>query len=118
MPSRIWKVVAFQLRAGRRAEFERVVRRFVARVEEREPGTVRYEWFVSEDGERCRIVEEYADEPALLAHLDNIRDLYPELFAVADVTSIEVLGAVTETVKEAHLPGTTFGVHLDGLGRD
>ena len=115
MSSRIWKVVEFAIHPGRLAEFERVAARFVDRVDGREPGTLRYEWFVGGDGERCRIVEEYVDEAALLGHLDNIRGLYPELFAVADVTRVEVLGEVTEAVREAHLPGTVFARRLGGL---
>ena len=37
-----------------------------------EPGTLRYEWFVSDDGTAARIIEEFADEAALAEHSADI----------------------------------------------
>lgn len=45
-----------------------------------EPGTVGYEWFLSNDGTTCHIHERYADSEAAIAHLQNFGANFAERF--------------------------------------
>ena len=95
------------VRDGRLGDFRSLMEEMVESTRS-EPGTRAYEWFLSEDGAKCYILELYRDSQALSSHLANIRDLYAPLFELAQITRIEVFGAASEEVKQAHIPGTVF----------
>jgi len=60
----------------------------------KEPGTLGYEWFVSADGKRFRLVETYADAAAVEAHFLGpvVQQLVPRLAAVSAVDGFEFYG--------------------------
>ena len=59
-----------------------------------EPGTLGYEWFVSSDGRRYRLVETYADASAVEAHFTGpvVQEWVPKLAAVCTVDGFEFYG--------------------------
>ena len=59
-----------------------------------ESGALEYDWFLSNDHRRCRIVEAYADSDALLAHFTGpvVQQLVPKLAEHARVDRAEVYG--------------------------
>ena len=59
-----------------------------------EPGTLGYEWFVSSDGKRVRLVETYADASAVEAHFTGpvVQEWVPKLAAVCTVDGFEFYG--------------------------
>jgi hypothetical protein len=73
---------------------------------------------VANECNKCYILEWYKDSQALLAHLDNIRDLYEPLFKVSHITRIEVFGNPSLKVRQAHLPGTKFFDYWAGIRRE
>jgi len=117
MTQDIRKVVEVAIDEGRLDEFKQVANEFIQRVELSEPDTVSYEWFLDVDGNKCYILEWYKDSPALLAHLDNIRDLYGDLLEVSKITRLEVFGNPSIEVRQAHLPGTKFFDYWAGITR-
>ena len=67
-----------------------------------EPGTLDYEWYLSEDGRRLHIYERYADAAATLAHLGNFRERYLTRFFTALTPERMVLyGAPDAAVRSA-----------------
>jgi quinol monooxygenase YgiN len=67
-----------------------------------EPGTLVYEWFVSEDGSAVHIYERYADSSALVAHVGGFGENFADrFFAAVDATGFDVYGNADESVKEA-----------------
>ena len=59
-----------------------------------ESGTLGYEWFVSDDGKRFRLVETYEDVAAIEAHFMGpvVQQLVPRLAAVCTVDGFEFYG--------------------------
>ena len=59
-----------------------------------EPGALAYDWYLSPDRTRCRLLETYEDADAVLAHLSGpvVRDLVPQLLEVSSLTGFEVYG--------------------------
>jgi quinol monooxygenase YgiN len=74
-------------------EFDGVVQAMIAD-SQKEPGTLGYDWFLSSDRRRCRIVETYADANAVLAHLTGrvVQELVPKLLGASSLTGFEVYG--------------------------
>ncbi len=53
---------------GRRSAFESTVRQMVAETKQ-EPGTLAYEFYITEDGAECRLLEGYVDSDAAASHV-------------------------------------------------
>jgi quinol monooxygenase YgiN len=70
---------------------------------EAEPGTLGYEWFFSENGKTCRLLETYADAEAVSAHFAGpvVTQLVPKLMPMCTMDRFEIYGnpgpAVSQT---------------------
>ena len=72
-----------------------------------EPGALRYEWFLSDDGRQCHTCETYADSAAALTHLGNFGAKFAERFmACFAPTGFHVYGEPNDEVRDI----------LDGFG--
>lgn len=78
---------------GKLKEFQRIAQQMIA-ASRKEPGTLGYQWFLSADGGRCRIVETYANSQAVLAHLAGpvITEFFPKLMGQSKIDAFEVYG--------------------------
>jgi len=111
----IRKVVEISIKPGKAADFRKIASEFIRRVDSQEPDTLSYEWFLDKNRETCIILEDYRDNNALLFHLENIRDLYAQLFAVCEITRLQVFGHVSDGVRSAHMPQTEFFDRWSGV---
>jgi quinol monooxygenase YgiN len=94
---------------GKFDEFERVARTMTAGTQ-KEPGAKAYDWYLSADRKRCRLIEAYVDADALLAHFKGsvVQELVPKLLEVTSLSRFEVYGD----------PGTEAGQMLAGFGAE
>ena len=86
--------------------FKELAAGYAATVQENEPGTTTYQWYLAEDESKCLLHESFTDSEALLQHLANVGPSLPDLLAGAPITRVEVIGTPTDAAREA----------LDGLG--
>jgi quinol monooxygenase YgiN len=77
---------------------------------QKEPGTLGYDFYLSRDRRRCRLVETYADANAVLAHLMGpvVQEFVPKLLGVSSISGFEVYGD----------PGLTAAEILAGFGAE
>ncbi|MGO9126033.1 MAG: putative quinol monooxygenase [Terriglobales bacterium] len=100
-------------------KFESIAQAMIAGTQ-KEPGALGYDWFLSGDRKRCRIVETYADANAVLAHLTSpvVQELVPKLLEASSINGFEVYGDPGPKAAEM-LAG--FGAEIfqlwQGLGR-
>jgi quinol monooxygenase YgiN len=86
----------------------------------KEEGALAYEWFLSADHHRCRLLETYADANATQAHLDSsvVKQLVPKLLQLAKLDRFEVYGSPDARAAEAlRAVGATIYPHWKGLPR-
>ena len=87
---------------------------------QKEPGTLGYDWCLSSDRKRCRLVETYADANAVLAHIMGpvVQELVPKMRETATITGFEVYGDPGPKASEmlAHVGAEIFPIWL-GLTR-
>jgi quinol monooxygenase YgiN len=87
---------------------------------QKELGALGYEWHLSADRKRCRLLETYADQNATLAHLTSpvVRELVPKLLQTATLNRFEVYGdpgpKAAETLSKV---GAEIFPHWQGLNR-
>ena len=97
--SEITLIVEFAIKPGMGDTFEAAAARMREKVARDEPGTLRYDWWLSADGTRDMNIEVFADSAALVRHMENTAPMPPDLVAAAEVVRVEVLG---ELSSEAH----------------
>jgi quinol monooxygenase YgiN len=89
----VYLLVELTIHDGQFDAFEAIAKEAIA-VSQKEPGTVGYEWHLSPDRKRCRILETYADANALLTHFKGpaVQQLVPKILEFASVDGSEVYG--------------------------
>jgi quinol monooxygenase YgiN len=65
-----------------------------------EAGTLRYQWFTTEQAGHYRIVEEYVDADAAETHNGNVHALLVEFFSVAELVSIAFYGELNQYLRD------------------
>ena len=101
--------VDLTINAGEFDSFERIVQTMIA-ASQKEPGTLGYDFCLSGDRKRCRVVETYADANAVLAHLMGpaVQELAPKLLETSSINGFEVYGD----------PGPKSAEILSGFGAE
>ena len=64
-----------------------------------EPGTLRYQWFVTQRPGHYEIIEEYVDADAAETHNGNVAALLVEFFSVAELVSVSFYGELNEYLR-------------------
>ncbi len=100
----VYFIVHLTINPGKLDAFKEIAEGMIASTR-KEPGALAYEWYLSGDRSRCRLVETYADEGAVLAHIAGraVQELVPKLLEVSSISGFEVYGdpgsKAAETLK-------------------
>ena len=99
--------------------FIALMREMVTTTQANEPGTLNYEWFISEDETSCKIYERYRDSAAVMTHLASFGANFADRFlAESEPTRFVVFGDPTEEVREALGGfGAVFMAQIGGFTR-
>lgn len=93
-------IVEAKIREGQREAFEEVMKEIIAE-SEKEPGTLNYQYYVSDDGD-VLVYERFEDVDSAHAHVDNW-DNYAERWAeAAEPTRMVHLGDVPADLRKRH----------------
>ena len=101
--------VALTIAEGKLAAFEAIAQTMIAGTES-EAGTLVYQFCMSSDRKRCRLIEKYVDADATLRHLMGpvVQELVPKILEVSTITGFEVYGD----------PGPKAGEMLAAVGAE
>jgi steroid delta-isomerase-like uncharacterized protein len=81
MPA-IFEVAArIKVRDGELDGFKLQAAEIMKQVKEKDTKTLRYDWFLSDDGTECEVREGYVDADAVLEHAQHIREARSKLFS-------------------------------------
>jgi quinol monooxygenase YgiN len=69
-----------KVRDGELDGFRQQVAEIMRLTRERDTKTLRYDWFLSEDGTKCEVREAYVDSEGLLEHHHHIAEAKAQLF--------------------------------------
>jgi quinol monooxygenase YgiN len=107
MKDKVRFTVELDIADGKLDEFERISRTMTDRTKA-EPDALEYEFYISDDRKRCRLLEAYTNAEAVLAHLKGpvVQELVPQLLTASSLTRFEVYGD----------PGAEAAQILSGLG--
>jgi quinol monooxygenase YgiN len=69
-----------KVRDGQLEGFKRQAAEMMRLTREKDTKTVRYDWFLSDDGTECEVRERYVDADALIEHAHNVIEAREVLF--------------------------------------
>lgn len=112
-------VVELSIKPGQLDNFKSLGRELVESAQANEPGTLIYEYFLSDDGGTCELYERYADSASALQHLGTLQQRFLErLLGTADVKRVDVYGSPSPDLHGVLSGlGATFKAQLDGFAR-
>ncbi len=76
-------LLEININEGELDNFKALMKEMVDATKANEPGTMNYEWFVSDDEKTCHIYERYADSAATMTHLASFGQNFAERFLAA-----------------------------------
>jgi quinol monooxygenase YgiN len=104
MDKQVSWLVEVEVKPGELEAFKQLVADMVESTSP-EPGTLSYEWFISDDGKLVHIYERYADSEALLAHFQGFLDKFADRFSASvDLKRFAVYGEPSAEAREALAP--------------
>lgn len=111
-------IIEMTIQDGKTEEFTEQANAYVTAVNDGEPGTLEYQWWISEDGRRCLLKETFDGSSSLMTHLGNVGPTLPNLLAIAPITRLEVFGDVSAEARAAlDGLGASYVTHLVGFER-
>ena len=90
------------IRKGKLEGFKKQAAECILQTKEKDTKTLRYEWYISNDGTECEIREAYVDSDGLIQHRMHIGEALNVLFAeFADDHTVTVYGNPSPQLVEA-----------------
>ena len=111
--------VDLNINEGKLDAFQSIAKAMTA-VTQKESGAQAYEWHFSHDRTQCRLLETYADESAVLAHMMGpaVQELVPKLLQVSSLRDFEVYGDLgPQATNMLAALGAKIFQHWHGLNR-
>ena len=96
-------IVECTITKGKLETFKALARKISTLIQEKEPSTQIYQWYINGEGTKCIIHEVYSDSEAMLAHgrMKDFRNLLTQLIKIAPITKFYILGELTEEASKA-----------------
>jgi quinol monooxygenase YgiN len=112
-------IARMKVRPGQLDGFKTQAAELVRLTKEHDTRTLRYDWFINEDGTECEVHEEYQNEEGLIEHNTHIMDARRVLFEkYADGHDMSVYGELSQQLRDladTHAGGVNVFSFLHGL---
>ena len=108
-----------KIRPGRLEEFKAQAAEIVRLAQEQDTQTLRFDWFINDDGTLCEVHEIYPTDAAFFEHTQHIMDARAKLFRDAvDGHEVTAFGEIPQRLIDmanAHAGGLQHYAFLQGL---
>ena len=118
MTNEIQYTLEWTIKPGGLDSFKELARNATQMVRDNEPDMKGYQWYFNHDESKCYTAEWQTSSESLLAHLQNVGEVLPQLLQHSDITRFEVFGNPNPQALEA-VQGLGAVVHsyFDGFTR-
>jgi quinol monooxygenase YgiN len=108
-----------RVRPGQLDAFKTQVAEIMRLSREQDTQTLRYDWFIKDDGTECEVHEAYTGEEGLIEHNAHVMEARALLFErYADDHRMSVYGEISQPLRDLfdkHAGGVSSYVFLQGL---
>ncbi len=101
MTNEIQYTLEWTIKPGGLEAFKELTNKVIKMVRDKEPEMKGYQWYFNDDQSKCYTAEWQTSSESLLAHLQNVGEVLPELLRHADITRFEVFGNPNPQALEA-----------------
>ena len=111
-------LIEMTIEDGKTDEFKALAAAYTDAVRAGEPGTLEYQWWLSEDGSKGLLKETFTGSEALLTHIANVGPSLSDLLAIAPFTRWEIFGEPSADARNALDEfGVVYFQHVVGFDR-
>lgn len=96
--SELMGIVRVKLHEGKLDEFKRLSAQCKEIVRAKDPGTLQYDTYISEDESECIVIERFTDSDALIQHSANLAGLMEAILATGSFSG-ELLGEPNAEIR-------------------
>jgi quinol monooxygenase YgiN len=104
----------FAIEEGKRADFKELIQEMARAVQENEPDTITYQFYLNKDNTKCIVHETYANSEAAFTHMNGVasKTILPKVFEVAKINQFDAYGTPSEELQKGL---TGFGSEIYNL---
>jgi quinol monooxygenase YgiN len=119
MTKNVYFIFEVAVKPGRFEVFNTLIADQVEATQTNEPGTLNYEWAISDDRQVCHLYERFQDSAAATTHIHSFATKFAARFAeAAKITRLVVYGTPSAQVKESLATlSPVYMLPFDGFGR-
>ena len=101
MTENVILAVEFAIIPGRFEDFKTLAAEIIEATQHNEPGTLNYEWAISDDRQVCHVYERYRDSAAVMTHLESFgANFAVRLMEAVTPARLVVYGTPSAQVKD------------------
>ena len=119
MSTQVGWIVELVVKPGKLDSFKALVDDMVQNAQQNEPGTLTYDWHMSETDQSVTSIERYVDSDAAMIHINTFAEKFSSRFAEsADQTRLLAYGNPSDEVRAALADaGGVFTTPIAGFSR-
>jgi quinol monooxygenase YgiN len=104
----------FTIEEGKIPEFKNLIQEMARAVQETEPDTITYQFYLNKDNIKCMVHETYANSDAAFTHMNGIasKTILPKIFEIAKINRFDAYGIPSEELQKVL---TSFGSEIYNL---
>jgi quinol monooxygenase YgiN len=104
----------FTIEEGKTEEYKNLVQKMSRAVEDNEPDTINYQFYLNRSEKKCIVHETYANSEAVIAHISGVasQTILPKICSVSRISRLDVYGNPSEELQKAL---TSFGSQIYNL---
>jgi len=92
----------FTLEKGKIEEFKNLIQEMSRMVENNEPDTINYQFYINRSETMCLVHETYTNSESVLAHVTGVASkiILPKIFNIAKINKLDVYGNPSEELQK------------------
>jgi quinol monooxygenase YgiN len=83
-------------------EFKKLIQDMSRMVEDNEPNTINYQFYLNRSERKCMVHETYTNSDSVLAHITGVasKTILPKIFNIAKINRLDVYGNPSEELQK------------------
>jgi len=92
----------FNIERGKIEEFKKLIQDMSRMVENNEPDTINYQFYINRSETKCIVHETYTNSESVLAHVTGVasKTILPKIFNIAKLNRLDVYGNPSEDLQK------------------
>ena len=92
----------FNIEKGKIEEFKKLIQDMSIMVENNEPDTINYQFYLNKSETKCMVHETYTNSESTLAHVTSIasKTILPKIFNISKLIRLDVYGNPSEELQK------------------